>query len=272
MTTAPNTSRMPTYFISHGGGPWPWMDEQFGNMYDVLRRFLRELPDQLPEKPKAVLMVTAHWETDTPRVSTSEQPGMLYDYYNFPPHTYEVTYPAPGSPAVAQRVSELMQQADIDVQPDAQRDYDHGTFVPMAVMYPDADVPVVMLSIMLNRDPARHLAIGRALTALRDEGVLIIGSGLSYHNLRMLNQMGAEPSRQFDDWLQEALVSQRGEARSARLQQWSDAPGARIAHAEEDHLVPLFVAAGAAEEDPARCVHHETNAFGHITVSSFRFG
>ncbi|MCH8551682.1 MAG: dioxygenase [Natronospirillum sp.] len=268
----PAPIRLPTYFISHGGGPWPWMERELGDQYRVLRTFLQDLPGTLPDAPKAILVITGHWETETLRISAGERPGMIYDYYNFPPHTYEVSYPAPGDPTLASRISTLLEQSGFNAQLDPERGFDHGTFVPLSVMYPEAKVPVVMLSMLNHRDPATHMALGQALAPLRDEGVLIIGSGLSYHNLRLMNQAGAEPSRQFDDWLQDTLTQQDTNTRMERLQHWSQAPGARIAHAEEDHLVPLFVAAGAAEEDRGECVHHEPDFFGHITVSSFRFG
>lgn len=271
MNTESNT-RMPTYFISHGGGPWPWMDEQMGDRYDVLRRFLGELPENLPAPPKAILVITGHWETDSLKVSAGKQPGMIYDYYNFPPHTYEITYPAPGAPEVAARISAVLEQAGFNAELDPERGFDHGTFVPLSVMYPKADVPVVMLSMLSHRDPTNHLAMGQSLAKLRDEGVLIIGSGLSYHNLRVMNAAGAEPSQQFDAWLQDTLTAQPHSERTERLRHWAKAPGARIAHAEEDHLVPLFVAVGAADGDSGECVHHETDFHGHITVSSFRFG
>ncbi|TGG91675.1 dioxygenase [Natronospirillum operosum] len=264
--------RMPTYFISHGGGPWPWMKDQLGDAYAPLEHFLRALPEQLPARPRALLVITGHWETPDLRVSSGERPGMIYDYYNFPPHTYEIEYPAAGDPELAELISQRLQAAGITVRQDPARGFDHGTFVPLAVSWPEADVPVVMLSMLDHRDPAQHIAIGRALASLRDEGVLIIGSGLSYHNLRLMNAAGAEPSRQFDNWLQQTLTGAIGTERSQALTQWEAAPAARIAHAEEDHLVPLFVVAGAAENDPAECVHHEEGAFGHITVSSFRFG
>lgn len=266
------TARMPTYFISHGGGPWPWMKDQMGDVYAPLEQFLKDLPNQLPTPPRALLVITGHWETPELRVSSGQRPGMIYDYYNFPPHTYEIEYPAPGDPELARMVRERLASAGIDATEDPERGFDHGTFVPLAVSWPEADVPVVMLSMLNHRDPAQHLAIGRALSNLRDEGVLIIGSGLSYHNLRLMNAAGAEPSRQFDSWLQQTLTQATGAERSEQLTQWEAAPAARIAHAEEDHLVPLFVAAGAAEGDPAECVHHEEAFFGHLTVSSFRFG
>jgi aromatic ring-opening dioxygenase catalytic subunit (LigB family) len=134
------------------------------------------------------------------------------------------------------------------------------------------DVPVLQLSLRVGYDPAEHLAVGRALAPLRDQGVLIVGSGLSYHNLRRMGPPAAVPSRQFDDWLQQTLVTSDAPQRVQRLIAWQDAPAARIAHPQEDHLLPLMVAVGAAEHEPAACVYHENGFFGGVTVSSFRFG
>ncbi|OWT59069.1 DODA-type extradiol aromatic ring-opening family dioxygenase [Candidimonas nitroreducens] len=263
---------MPVYFISHGGGPWPYMPEaQQG--YARLAASLRELPAQLPATPSAVLMVSAHWEVRGGfGIQSNPRPPMLYDYYGFPAHTYQIQYPAPGSPALAARVQQLLNQAGLENGLDAQRGFDHGAFVPMAVMYPKADVPMVQLSIDAGYDPARHIALGRALAPLRDEGVLILGSGLSYHNLRGLGEPGRVPSARFDAWLQDVVVNGPPAQRAERLLDWQQAPSARMAHPREDHLIPLMVAAVAAGEEPATCVYHEDNAFGAITASSFRFG
>jgi len=148
----------------------------------------------------------------------------------------------------------------------------HGTFVPLVVMYPLADVPVVQLSLRVGYDPSEHLAIGRALAPLRDQGVLIVGSGLSHHNLHRVGPPAALPSRQFDDWLQQTLIASDPQQRVQRLIEWQDAPAARVAHPQEDHLLPLMVVVGAAERDAAICVYHKEGFFGSITVSSFRFG
>lgn len=263
-------SPQPTYFLSHGGGPWPWMPEA-ASMYAALARSLADLPGQLPQPPQAVLIVTAHWEAPQFTVGTAAQPGMIYDYGGFPPHTYEIVYPAPGAPALGARVQALARAAGIDVAADAQRGYDHGSFVPLAAMYPQAQVPVLQVSLRRGLNPAEHLAFGRALAPLRDEGVLILGSGLSYHNLRAFGPPGAAASAAFDGWLQQVLPAP-GAPRSAALVDWAAAPGARQAHPREEHLLPLMVAVGAAEADAGRCVYLERDFVGALTVSSFRFG
>ena len=195
---------------------------------------------------------------------------MVYDYGGFPAHTYEVVYPAPGDPGLAERGVALIRAAGLPAARDAVRGYDHGAFCTLAPMYPQADMPVVQLSLKQGLDPAEHLALGRALAPLRDEGVLILGSGFSFHNLRLYGLSGREPSAAFDAWLQSALPSPAG--RDERLQAWAQAPAARIAHPREEHLLPLMVAAGAAEGDSARCSYHETGFMGGVTASSFRFG
>lgn len=264
--------KFPVYFVSHGGGPWPYMPEAEASNA-VLAASLADIPRQLGVKPQAILMVSAHWVTQGPfQVMTAPQPSMLYDYYGFPAQTYEVTYPASGSPTLAARVQQLLAGAGLPVTPDPERGFDHGAFVPAHVMYPDADVPMVQLSIDQGYDPELHLSLGRALAPLRDEGVLIVGSGLSYHNLRQIYGGGSVASAEFDAWLQQVLLKAPAAERARHLQQWASAPSARLAHPREDHLIPLMVAVGAAEGEAATCVYHEAQAFAGITASSFRFG
>ncbi len=262
---------LPTYFISHGGGPWPYIpDMQTSNA--KLSASLADIPRQLGRRPKAILMVSAHWVTSAAfSVTSNPAPPMLYDYYGFPDHTYTISYPAPGAPWLADRVSQLLDQAGMPVQADSERGFDHGAFVPAFVMYPDADVPMVQLSIDSGYGPARHLALGRALAPLRDEDVLILGSGLSYHNLRQIYGNGSAASAQFDAWLQQTMTLPSAQ-RSDALERWETAPAARLAHPQEDHLIPLMVAVGAAEQEASTCVYHESTAFAGITASSFRFG
>ena len=270
-TSAPavsNTARMPVYFISHGGGPWPWMP-QAASAYANLAASLADIPRQLPRAPKAILMVSAHWEEPEFTVQMNAQPGMIYDYGGFPPETYQIHYRSAGSPALAERVGQLLGQAGIPVYGDPERGYDHGMFSPMRAIYPDANVPVVQLSLKRGLDPAQHLALGRALAALRDEDVLIIGSGLSYHNLRAFGPQAAVPAKAFDDWLADTMAAAPQE-RSQRLIDWEAAPAARQAHPREEHLLPLMVTVGTAENDHAVRVYHEDAFMGGLAVSSFR--
>ncbi len=264
--------RLPTYFISHGGGPWPWLKEQMPGVYDNLEASLRDMPRQLGMTPRAVLMVSGHWEERDFTVMSSPAPPMVYDYSGFPAFTYQIKYPAPGSPVVARRMQELLRGAGFAATADDRRGFDHGTFAPLKAIYPEADVPVLQLSIRSDYDPEAHLAVGRALAPLRDEGVAIVGSGLSFHNLRRFGSAGQHPSREFDAWLTEAVCGSVGEERNGKLRGWAAAPSARLAHPDEDHLIPLMVAIGAAEEEAGVRVYHEDSFFGSLTVSSYRFG
>jgi aromatic ring-opening dioxygenase catalytic subunit (LigB family) len=242
--------RMPVVFVPHGGGPWPFVDVGLGSKaeLDALAEYLRSLR-LLPKAPtKAVLAVSAHWEETAPTVMSAEQPPMLYDYYGFPPESYKITWPAPGSPKLAARVRELLGAAGFQTDEDSRRGFDHGTFVPLKLTYPDADVPTVQLSLKRGLDPVEHLAMGRALAPLREEGVFIVGSGMSYHNLRAFNQQARPVSEAFDAWLRETTALPQSE-RDQRLAQWSSAPSARLAHPREEHLMPLMVVAGAAGTD-----------------------
>ncbi len=262
---------LPSYFLSHGGGPWPFMMDQVGHLYGQLDAALRDMPRQLGVTPKAVLVITAHWEERDFTLSSSARPPMIYDYGGFPPHTYEVQYNAPGSPQLAAQVKQLLDAGGFPAQLDAQRGFDHGTFSAMYPIYPDADVPIVQMSLKRGLDPLTHLEVGRLLAPLREQGVLIVGSGLSYHNLRAFNAQGAAASHAFDGWLRATMALPPRE-RTARLLEWEQAPAARMAHPREEHLLPLMVALGAAEYGAAAVPYHEEAFMGALAVSSFRFG
>lgn len=236
--------------------------------FDELGRYFDGLLASLPERPKAVLMISAHWEESRATVSTAAQPGMLFDYYGFPAHTYQLRYPADGSPELARRVQTLLSKAGIETGADEQRGFDHGVFVPMLKIDPEASLPVVMLSLCHDLDPAHHLAIGAALAPLRDEGVLIVGSGSSFHNLRTYFNGVPELARHFDDWLTEAVTEPSG--REEKLIDWQAAPAARACHPREEHLIPLMVAAGAAPGEPGRRVFHDM--IGNKPMSGYAFG
>ncbi|MEQ1438322.1 class III extradiol ring-cleavage dioxygenase [Fontimonas sp. SYSU GA230001] len=262
--------RQPSFFISHGGGPCFFMDWDPPDTWTRLGDSLRALPRQLPARPRAVLVISAHWEAPAFTVTTQSRPPLLFDYYGFPEHTYRLTYPAPGDPALAQRIIERLDAAGLPAHGDATRGYDHGLFVPFKLIFPDADVPMVQLSLRAGLDPAAHLACGRALAALRDEGVLIVGSGYSYHNLRVFGPAAHDAATRFDAWLQDSLCAHAGTERETRLLHWETAPAARQAHPREEHLLPLMVAAAAAGDEPGRCVFSEP-VMGVLT-SAFRFG
>ncbi len=245
--------RQPAIYIPHGGGPWPFMDDPNG-MWKSLTRYLQQLPQSLPQTPSAIVVVTAHWEATEFTIASGPQPQLIYDYGGFPGHTYQVTYPAPGEPAVASTAAELVRQAGIEATLDPSYGWDHGVFVPLAVSWPKADVPVVAVSLKTGLDPAEHVAFGAALAGLRDQNVVIIGSGLSTHDLSF--RITAPQANEFDSWLDQTLHLPIDE-RVSQLNKWADAPFARTAHPREEHLLPLMVVTGAGGSDPVERTYHE---------------
>ena len=265
-------TRQPSIFIPHGGGPCFWMEfpPPFGpHAWDGLRAYLAGLVESLPERPKAFVVVTAHWEEAQPTVSTAAAPGMLYDYYGFPAHTYQLKYPAPGAPAIAAEVMDRLAAAGLKVGDNAERGFDHGVFVPFLIVDPAAQIPVVMLSLQRDLDPTLHLAVGKALAPLRDQGIAIVGSGMSFHDLRHFRDGDGRASQIFDAWLDETLTRSDPATREQRLVQWSQAPEARACHPREEHLLPLMVVVGAA--DGAAGASSFREAIGGKTISAFRF-
>ncbi len=233
---------------------------------------LRGLDAEIGRRPRAVLVVSAHWEAETASVNASSAPGLLYDYYGFPASTYRLAYPAPGSPEVAARVQDLLEASGLPVAIERERGLDHGVFIPFMLIYPDAAIPVVQLSLIRGLSPRNHLEMGRALAPLRDEDVLIVGSGMTYHNLRdMGSDRASREAEAFDDWLGEVLKATDEASRCQALSDWAEAPGARYAHPREEHLMPLMIAAGAAGKDPGRRLYGERLG-GRVAQSGFRFG
>ena len=261
---------LPAYFIPHGGGPWPFMEERAAQL-GSLTAFLRGLLADVGTTPRAIVVVSGHWEEPVPTVSSRRDYSMFYDYYGFPEHTYALQYPAPGSPEVAREVTGALAAAGIPSATEHSRGYDHGVFVPFMLVDPQATIPVVPLSLIEGLDPAQHIAMGRALAPLRRENVLIVGSGMSFHNLRalMAGSDVAARSARFDTWLGDAVTADPA-AREQRLDAWASAPEARFAHPREEHLLPLMVAAGAAGTDPGTLAYR--NDVMGATTSGFRFG
>jgi aromatic ring-opening dioxygenase catalytic subunit (LigB family) len=260
--------RQPTYFLCHGGGPWPWLQGPLRQTLRHLEHGLRELPTQLPARPSAILVVSAHWEEKAFSFTSSPAPGMVYDYYGFPPETYSIHYASPGAPGLASRAADLLRAAGCNAALNDMQGYDHSTYSLMQPMFPQADIPVVQMSIQTSMRAEDHLRAGAALAPLRDENVLIIGSGMSVHE-RGPEMATASPI--FDDWLNEAVLTDHGALRWKALAEWEKAPFARNVHPTADHLLPLMVAAGAAQEDTATCIYRE-RLMGTVAVSSFRFG
>ena len=261
--------RMPTAFVPHAGGPVGHVDMGLPRTeVDPIVSYWRSLRDLPGTTPRAVLAVSAHWEARIPTVMSSPSPPMLYDYGGFPAEAYQIAWPAPGDPALAGRVRELLAGAGFETAEDPRRGFDHGTFVPLKMTYP-ANVPVVQLSLKVGLDAAEHLGIGRALTPLRDEGVFIVGSGDSFHNMHGFTQAYRERSVAFNAWLADAVAAE-GSERDRKLADWTSAPFARDCHPREDHLIPLMVAAGAAAEDVGR-LSWRGSFFGTEQVG-FHFG
>ena len=217
-------------------------------------------------------MVSAHWIQSEVTVTSAAHPEMIFDYYGFPAHTYELRYPAPGEPALADKLVHLLKAAGIQARTDETRGYDHGMFIPLLLMFPEAHIPVIQMSLTKTLNPAEHIAIGKALESLRDEGVLIVGSGMSFHNMRGYGDPHYGPiSDAFDTWLTQSVESDP-DTRNKALAHWEDAPGARQCHPPraEEHLIPLMVVAGAAGQDKG--VKAFTDRVMQTTLSAFHFG
>ncbi|QDW67968.1 dioxygenase [Luteimonas granuli] len=263
---------MPVLFVPHGAGPCFFMDWNPADTWDRMAAFLKGVAGTLPATPRAIVLVSGHWLEPGFSVTGHARPPLIYDYSGFPAHTYELTYPAPGEPALAERIAGLLGDAGTETRVDPQRGYDHGVFIPLKLMFPKADVPVVQLSLRRDMDPAAHIEAGRALAGLRDEGVLIVGSGMSFHNMRGYGDPRYTPvSAKFDEWLTAAVESDT-QQREALLLQWASAPHARDSHPPggEEHLLPLLVAAGAGAASEGRKVYSEEVM--KTTLSAFRFG
>jgi aromatic ring-opening dioxygenase catalytic subunit (LigB family) len=265
------TQRQPAIYIPHGGGPCFFMDWTSGpaDTWDATKHFLEALPSTLPEPPKALLVISGHWEEVAFTASAAAAPKLIFDYYGFPEHTYRLTWPAPGDPELAGRVAKLLGVAGLPSAVSPSRGVDHGVFVPLKVAFSEAKIPVVALSLAMSLDPAMHLAAGRALASLRDEGVLIVGSGMSFHNLRAYYQaQTVERARAFDDWLTRTAESPAVE-RAAELTNWRQAPFAAYSHPREEHLIPLMVAAGAGGDAPGKRIF--TDEPMGAAISAYRF-
>jgi 4,5-DOPA dioxygenase extradiol len=256
---------IPALFVSHGAPTLPLEDSP-------ARRFLEQLGHDLP-RPRAILAVSAHWETAQPAVSRAEQPDTIHDFHGFPEALYRLRYPAPGAPQLADRAAGALRDAGFEVAVDPQRGLDHGAWTPLILMYPAADIPVTQLSIQPREGPEHHWRLGEALRPLRDDGVLILASGSATHNLREFRGSGfdAEPApwaRTFGEWLSETIEHGRHDE---LLQYRSGAPEAVRNHPTDEHLLPLFVAAGAATPGSPAARIHSSYAYRVIGMDAYRF-
>lgn len=242
-------------YISHGGGPLPLLGEpSHREMVDGLTHIVN-----LFAKPKAIIVVSAHWEAEKPSITSAAHPELLYDYSGFPPEAYEIKYPVPGNPQLAEKMGHAFQKAGIRIEMDESRGLDHGLFVPLKIMYPAADIPCLQLSLMNSLDPADHIQMGKALAELAKENVLFLGSGFSFHNMKTFFAPSTKEIQSMNDSFEQWLVDTcsnidlKESAREKRLVQWEDAPAARFCHPREEHLLPLHVCYGVARA-PARRV------------------
>lgn len=235
-------------YFPHGGGPLPLLEDPG---HASMNAFLRAYPTRI-ERPDAIVVFSAHWEEKEIAITAAAAPPLIFDYHGFPPQTYEYRYPAPGHPELAGRVRDMLHTAGIAARLDAGRGFDHGLFVPLMLMYPDADIPCIQVSLSSSLDAGLHIRIGNALSALSGENLLLLGSGFSFHNMQALMSKSDDiedpRNRAFEDWLAQTCTDPNlGEAeRAARLADWHAAPEARYCHPREEHLLPLQLCYGIA--------------------------
>jgi len=254
--------RQPSLYVPHGAGPCFFMHWDPPNTWDKHRQFLENIPSLLPKRPDAVIVVSAHWEANHFAVQANPTPGLLFDYHGFPEETYQLQWPARGEPELAMEVSRLLKSAGLPTALDTTRGYDHGVFVPMKVAFPSPDIPFIQLSLHTSLDPELHYRAGVALSALRDRNILLIGSGNTFHNIPVLlrgikQRADSASGKDFDDWLTKTLTTQAPAVRKNSLLRWTDAPSARYAQPREEHLAPLFVIAGSAENAICRRIFED---------------
>jgi 4,5-DOPA dioxygenase extradiol len=283
--SAVSDMKFPAIFVNHGGGPMPLLGKQpdiVQHMKDVRSKWL---PNDA--NPSAIVVFSAHWESDPIKITSAPNPPMLYDYYGFPPETYQYQYNAPGSPALAERIHGLLDAADIPNELDPDRGFDHGVFIPLMLMYPEATIPVVAVSLHSSLSAATHIAIGQALAPLRDtDSVLLLGSGYTFHNMQAFfhpSDTTYKASKAFNAWLKETLLSNNNNNNTNKettpvmeaLAKWESAPGARICHPREEHLLPLLMTAAAGSSSgsdaKATLIFETTAGNGNHAISSYRF-
>lgn len=241
------SNKFPTIYLFHGGGPFPLTQDP--SQYSV-RKFLQELPKKIP-RPITIILISAHWESSQIRILNKKEPNLFFDYYGFPKDLYNFKYPTKNNLGVVKKIRELFEKENIAYKLDDSRDYDHGVFVPLLLMYPDANIPVVQISLVKGLDPATHFRIGEILAPLREEGILILGSGSSFHGffLNLKKEDLKKHSEIFDKALDDVCTNLKysNEERKIKLLEWAKLPSAKYAHPREEHLIPLMVNLGAAD-------------------------
>ena len=241
------TTGVEIVYLSHGAGPLPVLGDR---RHRAMVEFMSSPSGRL-RRPDAILVISAHWEERAATLLGAQAPPLFYDYYGFSPEAYSLTYPAPGDPDLAYRIADLLKEDDVPVRVDTERGFDHGLFIPLKTMYPEADIPCTQMSLIRGLDPAAHLALGEALRGLKQDNVLVIGSGFSFHNVEAF-EWHDDPSPDsandaFQDWLIETCAGPLSQLeRERRLTRWEEAPSARYCHPREEHLLPLHVCAGLA--------------------------
>ncbi|KAK5156083.1 hypothetical protein LTR04_005700 [Oleoguttula sp. CCFEE 6159] len=270
-------TRAPVIALSHGGGPLPLLGDP--GHKEIVASLRTRVPQLLrlgtPEAPRAIVIVTAHWSERTPAISNGKKHSLLYDYYGFLPESYKLKYDAPGSPEVAEEVAQAMKDEGLQPEMDAERGWDHGVFVPMLLIHPAADIPIVQVSVLSSELPSAHFSMGRALSRLRDSNVAIVGSGFaSFHNLRiMFSRVAGEPAfrKRNEEWshaVSGAVKEKDISAREEALSKWREWPGAYEMHPRggAEHFLPLVVCAGAGGEGQAKSY---TDSFMGLDMYSY---
>ncbi len=232
-------------YLPHGGGPLPLFGHE-GHLEMI--SFLKNVSSMV-STPSAIIMISAHWEAHKVSITHAANPELIYDYSGFPKEAYDITYPAPGHPELANKINDLLLASNIETQLENTRGFDHGMFVPLKLMYPDADIPCIQLSLVKGLDPATHIKIGKALSNIEDNNILFVGSGMSFHNMREFGGVTNESNLNFEAWLVDTCTNPNLtlEERETRLIDWTDAPSARFCHPREEHLIPLHVCYGIAQ-------------------------
>ena len=235
-------------FIPHGGGPLPILGD---SLHKEIIKFLKKIKFRI-NKPSSIIVISAHWEEDEVNITSGEKPSLIYDYYGFPEESYKITYPAPGNSKLANKIKNLLKATNINSKLNPERGFDHGVFIPLKIMYPEASITCVQISLLKNLDPKKHIEMGKALSSLMDENILILGSGMSFHNLNILLS-GSESTdsdnaknKEFDDWLVNVCAGDKlnNVEKEKALIEWIKAPSARFCHPREEHLIPLHVCYG----------------------------
>jgi len=233
-------------YVPHGGGPMPLLGHQ-GHLEMI--SFLQGVHSSITT-PTAIIVISAHWEEHVVSITSHKKPALIYDYSGFPQETYEVTYPAPGHPDLAKEIYDIFQSNGIESNLDNERGFDHGMFVPLKLMYPNANIPCIQISLVRGLDPETHLNIGKALSQLKDNNLLVVGSGMSFHNLRNFASANLnEDNVSFETWLNQTCTDPdfSESERNQRLIDWANAPSARKCHPREEHLIPLHICYGMAQ-------------------------